>query len=238
MKALIIGGSSSIGEEIINKFVGMSYEVVFTYNNNEEKAKRICEKNKNACRYIQLDLSDVAKVKEFTNAVSSDFVPDVLVNIAGITADALSLGDISESLTKVHTVNYLSPAIICAQVAQLMVENRKGFIINISSVAAKNPKTGNAAYGSAKAALERFTATLTLEVARFKVRTLCIAPAFVKTPMFDQFAKGKEREVIRSLPLREILAVEDVANTAAAFVQGQIKTTGITISLTNGQPVL
>ncbi|MBQ4849988.1 SDR family NAD(P)-dependent oxidoreductase [Pseudoalteromonas sp. MMG012] len=238
MKALIIGGTSEIGQAIINKLVESGYDVLFTYNSNEDKAKTVSELSPGKIKFCQLNLIDTHAVNQFASSLKTDFNPDVLVNVAGITHDSLSFGDIQESLMKVHTVNFLSPATVTARAAELMMANRKGHIINISSVAAKSPKTGNGAYGSAKAALERFTASLSVEIARFKVRTLNVAPAFVNTPMFSEFANGKERDVIRSLPLREILEVEDVANAVHAFVTGNIKSTGITLSLTNGAPVL
>ncbi|MDP5212329.1 SDR family NAD(P)-dependent oxidoreductase [Pseudoalteromonas tunicata] len=238
MKALVIGGTSAIGEGIIKQLIANQFTVEFTYNSNSDKADTLCAAMGAQCTAKQLNLADAQAVNAFTAALTSADTPDVLINVAGITHDALSLGDVGAALAHVHTVNFLSPATICSKVAQLMMEKRQGSIINISSIAAKFPRPGNAAYGSAKAALERFTATLTLEIARFKVRTLCIAPAFVDTPMFQQFAQGREKEILKTLPLREVLKVEDVANTAMAFIRGDIKTTGITLALTNGQPVL
>ena len=238
MKALVIGGSSAIGEGIIRQLAAEGHQVTFTYNSNASKAEALCQDIGNDSRAVQLNLADTAAVAAFLAALTANDTPDVLVNVAGVTHDALSVGSIGSALSQVHTINYLSPATICARIAELMMPKRQGAIINITSIASRFPRAGNAAYGSAKAALERFTASLTLEVARFKVRTLCIAPAFVDTPMFREFAKGQDKEIIRSLPLREILAVDDVANTVMAFVRGDIKTTGITLALTNGQPVL
>lgn len=238
MKALVIGGTSAIGKGIIEKFHNNGYEILFTYNSNVEKAKEIAQQYGDSVNYQMLDLSNSDAVLEFTESLKTTFVPDVLINVAGITNDGLSFGDVHETLSLVNTVNFMSPATISAKAAELMMQNRRGHIINVSSVAAKTPKTGNAAYGSAKAALERFTASLAIEVARFKVRTLNIAPAFVDTPMFNAFAQGNERQVIRSLPLREILSVEDIANAAISFANGNIKTTGATLALTNGQSIL
>lgn len=236
MRALVIGGTSAIGEGIIKHLSRLGYDIKFTFNSNQDKADTICEQIKTNCTAIKLDLSDSAMVNEFLNKLTEVDTPDVLINVAGITNDALSIGNVSRSLQNLHTINFISPASICSHVSELMIQKRTGSIINISSAAARHPRSGNAAYGSAKIALERYTASLSLEIARFKVRTLCIAPAFVDTPMFQDFAKGKEKEILRSLPLREVLTVEDISNSVAAFVRGDIKTTGATLSLTNGQP--
>jgi 3-oxoacyl-[acyl-carrier protein] reductase len=236
MKALVVGGTSAIGEAIIKQLINNNYEVDFTYHSNAQKADEICTEFGPTCRCINLDLSSLDAIETFFGQLSAANAPDVLVNVAGITRDGLSIGDVKETLTSVHQVNFLAPALMSSKIAELMMQNRRGHIVNISSVAARIPRSGNAAYGSAKIALERYTATLALEIARFKVRTLCISPAFVDTPMYRKFAQGKEREILKSLPLREVLAVEDVANSVMAFVSNQVKTTGATLSLTNGQP--
>ncbi len=237
MKALVIGGSSAIGTAVVQQLAAQGYDIDFTYHSNADKATSLQQSLGVPCNAIALDLSDTAAVDAFCQSLDATNAPDVLVNVAGITHDALSVGQIGPSLRRVMTVNFAAPATICGRVAELMMPRRRGAIVNVTSVASRLPRAGNAAYGSAKAALERFTASLTLEVARFKVRTLCVAPAFVDTPMFRQFAAGHENDIIRSVPLREILSVDDVANTVSAFVRGDIRTTGITLALTNGQPM-
>ncbi len=238
MKALIIGGTSAIGEGIARCLAAMKYRVDFTYHSNTEKAKSLGEALGDDHHSVRVDLSDVSEVSKFVASLNAASAPDVLINVAGITHDALSVGNIGADLARVAQINFLAPASICARVVELMMPRRCGSIINVTSIASKMPRVGNAAYGSTKAALERFTATLAIEVARYKVRTLCIAPGFVDTPMFHAFAGDRRKDIIKNLPLREILAVDDVVNSVAAFVGGKIKTTGTTLYLTNGQSVL
>jgi 3-oxoacyl-[acyl-carrier protein] reductase len=235
--AIVIGGTSGIGQSIIDGLIEAGYAVQFTYNSNQEIADGIVDKYGASCSAVRLDLSSLDAVTDYLGTIGSGNAPEVLVNSAGMVHDALSIGPVRAGLERVTTVNYMAPAMIAAHVAKVMSEKRKGAIVNITSVASKRAKPGNAVYGSAKAALERFTATLALEVARFKVRTLCVSPGFVDTPMFHKFSGGNVNDIIRALPTREILSSDQVAETVLHFVKGGIKSTGTTLVLGNGELV-
>lgn len=236
-KAIVVGGTSVIGQSIIKGLIDANYIVHFTYNSNVSGAEAICCQYGNSCISSQLNLSSLDAVSAFLATIGKDNAPDVLVNTAGITSDALSLGDVRVRLEQTTTINYLAPATIASHIGKLMTGRRAGLIVNITSTASKCPKVGNAIYGSAKAALERFTATLALEMARFKVRTLCVSPGFVDTPMFQKFFDRNARDIIREIPTREILTADQVADTVLQFVKGHIKSTGTTLVLGNGELV-
>ncbi len=240
-RVIVIGGTSGIGQAIIDRFLQPSDQeahVLFTYNNGESTAKLLRERHGERCSSYRLDLSSLDTVQAFLAELKPSAPPSVLVNCAGMVQDGLVMGDIKERLALVTAVNYLAPAMIAAHVAKLMAAERRGHIVNITSVAARRPGAGNAVYGSSKAALERFTASLALEVARFKVRTLCVAPGFVDTPMFRTFAKdGPEQFIRSSIPMREVLKPQDVASAVVGFVRGAIMTTGTTLTLANGELV-
>ncbi len=236
-RAIVIGGTAGIGQSIIKGLIDAGYSVHFTYNSNADSAEAICRQYGDSCTCAQLNLSSLDAVSAFLATVDSANAPDVLVNTAGMAADALSLGDVRARLEQATTINYLAPATIASHIGKLMTERRTGSIVNITSIASKRPKAGNAIYGSAKAALERFTATLALELARFKVRTLCVSPGFVDTPMFQKFSGGNARDIIRDIPTREILTADQVADTVLLFVKGYIKSTGTTLVLGNGELV-
>lgn len=236
-RAIVIGGTAGIGQSIIKGLIDAGHTVHFTYNSNADSAEAIRRQYGDACSAEQLDLSSLDAVSAFLSKIDGSNAPDVLVNTAGMAADALSLGDVRRRLELATTINYLAPATIAAHIGKLMTERRTGSIVNITSIASKRPKAGNAVYGSAKAALERFTATLALEMARFKVRTLCVSPGFVDTPMFQKFSGGNARDIIREIPTREILTADQVAETVLQFVKGSIKSTGTTLVLGNGELV-
>jgi 3-oxoacyl-[acyl-carrier protein] reductase len=238
---IVIGGTSGIGNAVVHKFVASrpaGSNVLFTYHSAESAAEALCAQYPGVCKAVRLDLSSLEAVEQFLKTLDGAPPPEALVNCAGLLQDGLSLGAVRERLSLVATVNYLAPAMISSYVAQLMAPARRGFIVNVTSASARRPRLGNAVYGSTKAALERYTATLALEVARFKVRTLCVAPAFVDTAMFRSFAGSVPEDFIRkNVPMREILSPEDVANVVHAFVGGTIKTTGTTLTLASGELV-
>lgn len=237
LKALVIGGSSGVAAPIIQRLVDLDYAVDFTFHHNSDAARKIEAKGGAACHAIRLDLGSVSEVRDFLDSIPPAAAPDVLINCAGLLQDGLSLGTIDERLLAAATINFIAPAMICSHIAGLMTARRCGHIVNVTSVAARKPRVGNAIYGSTKAALERFTATLALETARFKVRTLCIAPGFIDTAMFEQFSGQERTDIIRSVPMRQILSPSQVADAVICFITGGLATTGTTLVLGNGELV-
>jgi 3-oxoacyl-[acyl-carrier protein] reductase len=236
-RALVIGGTAGIAAPTISALIEANYDVVFTYNSNVNAKNNICAKFP-SCKAVKVDLSNLNDVEAFLDVIAERDVPDVLVVCSGTLSTGISLGNIRSRLETLTAINFLSPAMICASIAEKMSVLRRGTIVIVTSVAAQKSQIGNAVYGSTKAALERFNSTLALEVARFKVRTVCIAPAFVDTEMFNNFAKERREEIIKRTPMREILTPEQVSNAIMAFVQGQLSTTGTTIVLGNGEHVI
>lgn len=235
-RALLLGGSSAIGFEIMRKLATGGFQVLFTYNKNSEAAEMAEREFGASVRGIKVDLSSSESVKALLRELRVFGAPEAFINSAGVTDDRLSMsGEQWASLQRITMINYLAPAWISSAVGSLMAERRGGFIVHITSAAARQPRVGNATYGASKVALERFTASLALELARFKVRTLCVAPAFVDTPMFAAFAGDNRERIIRTIPMRQILRPQDVADVAMRFVDGGIASTGTTIALGNGE---
>ncbi|WP_049019733.1 SDR family NAD(P)-dependent oxidoreductase, partial [Burkholderia cenocepacia] len=113
-----------------------------------------------------------------------------------------------------------------------------GAIVNVSSIAARKPKTGNGAYGASKAAIERFTKTLALEMARFGVRVNAVAPGFVRSDLFERFLASQDAAAFyRQIPMRKILEPEQVARTVLLLANGALETTGSVVDLGNGENI-
>ena len=235
LHAVVVGGTSGIGEAVLVRLIAAGYHVSFTYNSKPEAATTLSERFPGLAVGHRVDLASLGQVGDFVARLSEGPVPDTLVNCAGVLQEGLSIGGVVERLHLTTTINYLAPATIASEVAALMMPKRRGTIVNVTSVAGRKASIGNAMYGGSKVALERYTASLALEVARFRIRTLCVAPGFVDTPMFRNFSKEKGPDVIRSLPMREILKPEDVADPIISFIDGRIKSTGTTMVLGNGE---
>ncbi len=233
--AVIIGGTSGIGEAVLRRLAISGYRISFSYNSNDDAARALCGAFDTQVTAHRVDLSCPDAVAGFVRTLAADQAPDTLVSCAGVLEEGLSLGGVSARLHRTTMINYLAPATISSEMAALMAPQRRGTIVNVTSVAGRKASIGNAIYGGSKIALERYTASLALEVARFRIRTLCVAPGYVDTPMFRKFSKGKDNELIRALPMREILMPDDVADPIVGFIEGRIKSTGTTMVLGNGE---
>jgi len=236
-KAVLLGASSSIGEKVLDRLVDSGYEVLATSNSNEAVRREWQARYGQAVSGAALDMGSAQSVAAFVPIMENFGAPDAFINTAGATDHRLCMNFNAELLSQAAMINYLSPALLSSKAASMMAPRSGGYIVHITSVAARRAKIGNAAYGAAKVALERFTASLALEFARFKVRTLCVAPAFVDSPMFSAFAGDRRREIIRDIPLRRILKPEEVAETVMRFIDGGLVTTGTTVNLGNGEAV-
>ena len=118
-----------------------------------------------------------------------------------------------------------------------MAKARHGNIINIGSVAAQKIKLGNTAYGCAKAAIERLSMGLSIELARFDVRVNCVSPGFVDTDMFQAFAGDQVREILKSIPARRVMTAEEVAEAVCLLATRRLSTTGSLLRVGNGENV-
>lgn len=236
-KAVLLGGTSAIGCEILRTLAKKGYELLFTFFSAESLAADLEREFGPMVQGTKVDLASLESVTGFMSQLDSFGGHDAFINSAGIPHDRLCMQSNAKSLLDITMINYLAPALLSARAAALMCPRRSGFIVNITSAASRRTRIGNASYGSSKLALERFTASLALEVARFKIRTLCVAPAFVNTPMFARFAGTKADEIIRSIPMRQILSTSQVAEVVLQFVSGGIATTGNTLILGNGEVV-
>ena len=235
-RAVILGGSSAIGSLIVSGLAKQGVKVLFTYNRNSEIRQKWEREYSANIKGIKFDLRSQTEMESFLSSVHDFGIPDIFVNSVGVNDDCLCLsGTIAQSIRRVTEINYLVPALVSSAVGRLMAEHRSGYIVHITSTASRNPKLGNAAYGASKVALERFVSSLALELARFGVKTLCIAPSFVDTPMFATYAGENREKILRSVPTRRILQPQEVADVAIQFSMGQIATTGTTIFLGNGE---
>lgn len=228
---LVVGGSSDIGQQVIK---GLSedeeYNILYTYNSNKSHANG-----------IQASLNTHEGVVDFINRIK-DLEINVLVYCPGINPTTLSKDLDIATIEEVTWVNYLSPILIINQVVKNMMKkkNPDNKIIYISSVAARKCRIGNGLYGSNKAAVERYLASLALEVGRFGIRTACIAPAFIETNMLHNICEKTGitvNSIKKGTPTGRILSPKDVSNAVISFIENKIVSTGSTISINNGEGI-
>jgi|TARA_B110000881_G_scaffold174321_1_gene158645 3-oxoacyl-[acyl-carrier protein] reductase len=231
--AIITGGSRGIGKGIALVFAQHGANIAFTYSSSVESAKSL-EKELSIhgvkIKSYQSNAADYNESQDLVENVLTDFGSiDVLVNNAGITKDNLLMRMGEEDFDKVIEVNLKSVFNMTKAVQRTMLKQRKGSIINMSSVVGVKGNAGQSNYAASKAGIIGFSKSIALELGSRNIRSNVIAPGFIETEMT---AKLDEKTVDiwrNSIPLKRGGSPEDVANACvflasdlSAYITGQI----------------
>lgn len=179
------------------------------------------------CIGISGDISNSEEVKQMVKQ-ANEFAPvTILVNNAGITNDKLLLRMNEQDFEQVLKVNLTGSFNMAQQLLKGMLKQRKGTIINISSVSGLMGNVGQANYAASKAGLIGFTKTVAREIAPRKITCNAIAPGFIETDMTSELSDKIREEMTKNIPLQHFGQVEDIANTAvflakSPYITGQV----------------
>ena len=230
---IITGASRGIGKGIAEVFAQHGANIAFTYRFSDEKAK-VLEKelSVNGCKAkgYKSDASDFNVAQQLADDVLKEFGSiDVLVNNAGITKDGLLMRMSEEDFDRVMNINMKSVFNMTKAVLRPMLKQRKGSIINMSSVVGVKGNAGQANYSASKAAINGFTKSTALELGSRNIRCNSIAPGFIETEMTESLGKEQINEWRNSIPLKRGGTPEDIANATlflasdmSAYVTGQV----------------
>lgn len=219
--AIITGGSGSIGEGLVAEF-SKDYRVVFTYLNNKDRAEEIAVKYGAEANYCNLNNSE--DIKRIISNISSC---DLLINNAGISSVGL-FTDLSDyELNNVIGTDLIGAMALTKAVLPLMIRDKNGCIINISSIWGVYGGSCEVAYSAAKAGLIGFTKALSREVGASGIRVNCIAPGFIESQMNSHLSDKEIRDFAEGTSLGKIGKPFDLALAArylseAEFVTGQV----------------
>ena len=231
--AIITGGSRGIGKGIALVFAQHGANIAFTYSSSVKSAKSL-EKELSIhgvkIQSYQSNAADYNESQDLVENVLTDFGSiDILVNNAGITKDNLLMRMGEEDFDKVIEVNLKSVFNMTKAVQRTMLKQRKGSIINMSSVVGVKGNAGQSNYAASKAGIIGFSKSIALELGSRNIRSNVIAPGFIETEMT---AKLDEKTVDiwrNSIPLKRGGSPEDVANACvflasdlSAYITGQI----------------
>jgi 3-oxoacyl-[acyl-carrier protein] reductase len=230
--ALVTGGSQGIGRACALVLAEAGADVAVCGRNVEKLNAVVQELQASGRRALALtvDVIDPVQVKAaFAECVKELGKLDILVNNAGVTKDTLLLRMKIEEWETVINTN-LRGAFLCTQEAvKLMVRQRYGRIVNISSVVGQSGNAGQANYVASKAGIEGFTRSVAQEVASRNVTVNAIAPGFVATAMTDVLADGIKSKLLERIPMgrmgtdREIACgVRFLASDEAGYITGQV----------------
>ncbi len=221
----ISGASRGIGNSIAKYFAKNGYIVVGT-SRNEFKFD---EKNENLIP-IKLDVTSRDDVQNcFDFLKSENLLPDILINNAGITADQIFLRMKNEDWDNVIDTNLNGVFNLSKIFVKNMIKNKKGRIINISSISGLMGNPGQVNYSASKSALNGFTKSLAKELGSRNITVNCVAPGFIETDMTSFLEEDAKQRIEETIPLGRLGKGEDIAKLVtflasdeASYITGQI----------------
>lgn len=219
--AIITGGSGSIGEGLVTEF-SRDYRIVFTYLNNRNKAEEIAASY--GAEAVRCDLNSSKDIKKLLSTISSC---DLLINNAGVDSVGLFTDLTDYELDNIINTNLIGAMKLTKAVLPFMIREKKGCIINISSIWGVYGGSCEVAYSAAKAGFIGFTKALSREVGTSGIRVNCIAPGFIESRMNGHLSKDEINDFADGTSLGKIGKPADVALAArylcsAEFVTGQV----------------
>ena len=231
--AIITGGSRGIGKGIVEIFAQHGANVAFTYSSSAEASNKLVEEisktGVNAKAY-KSDASSYEEAQILAEEVLKDFGSiDILINNAGITKDNLLMRMSEEDFDSVVNVNLKSVFNMTKAVQRTMLKQRKGSIINMSSVVGVKGNAGQANYAASKAGILGFTKSVALELGSRNIRCNAIAPGFIETEMTEKLDDATVQAWRNAIPLKRGGTPEDIANVCvflasdlSAYITGQV----------------
>lgn len=237
--AIVTGASRGIGRQIAKTLAGYGAAVIVNYCGSKEKAEEVVREIEEAggsAKAYQGDVSDFETAKNMITDVKKEYGRiDILVNNAGITRDNLVMKMKEEDFDKVIEVN-LKGAFNCMKhVSRIMLKQRSGSIINMSSVSGVIGNAGQMNYCASKAGLIGMTKSLAREIGSRGIRVNAIAPGYIRTEMTEVLPEEVKEGILNQVPLKRMGEVEDIAE-AVAFLASDKSTyiTGQTLQVDGG----
>ena len=187
-KIIITGATGGIGNDLVKKFTNLGGKVLAT-GTNEQKLS-LLKKNFPSVIIKKFQLNDHSKIENFIEEGTKELGGlDILINNAGITLDNISLRLTEENWKKVIDINMTSTFLMCKFAIKKMLRNKKGKIINITSVVGHTGNLGQANYAASKAGIIGFSKSLAIEYAKKKINVNCVSPGFIETDMTKQISE-------------------------------------------------
>lgn len=226
--AVVTGGTRGIGSSICKTLKDNGYEVAANFARNEEAAQKFTEET--GIKSYKWDVSDYESCQQGILQIVDDFgrSPEILINNAGVTADAMLHKTTPEKWNKVISTNLTSCFNMCHVVIPAMRDAGFGRIINISSVNAQTGQMGQTNYSAAKAGMLGFTKALARESAFKGITVNAVAPGYTNTEMVAAAPKAFIDKIVENIPVGRLGKPEEISNSVlflisehAAFITGE-----------------
>ncbi|MBR3834009.1 MAG: 3-oxoacyl-[Lachnospiraceae bacterium] len=231
--AIVTGGSRGIGRSICLALAKAGANVVTCYANGADGANetvKLCEEQGVKAMAMKADVANYDDVSAMVAKTKEEFgTIDILVNNAGITKDNLMLKMSESDFEQVIDTNLKGAFLFTKDVSKIMLKQRSGRIINISSVVGVFGNAGQVNYAASKAGLIGMTKSVAKELASRGITSNVIAPGFIETDMTAALNEAVADEMLKAIPLKRMGTGEDIANAVvflasdmASYITGQV----------------
>ena len=223
--AIVTGAAKGIGRAIAIKLASLGANIVLNYRSSEEAAIEVEEEIKkygvDVLKY-KCDIRNINEVEGLINAAKERFqVIDIMINNAGITKDTLIMRMKEEHFDSVINTN-LKGVFNCLKcISPIMLKQKCGKIVSISSVVGIVGNAGQVNYAASKAGVIGMTKSLAKELGARGITVNAVAPGFIETDMTDKLKDNYKEEAKKNIPLRRFGQVEDVANVVSFLVSNE-----------------
>ena len=218
---IVTGATGGIGNSIIKKFNELGANILAS-GTKDEKLEEL-KKNFNNIKILKFDISQSDKIENFIENASEELGGkfDCVINNAGITQDNLAIRMNFDEWKKVIDINLTSTFLICKFAIKKMLKNKKGKIINITSVVGHTGNLGQSNYTASKAGIIAMSKSLAIEYAKKNINVNCISPGFIKTPMTEKIDEKYKESIISKIPSARLGEPDDIANAVLFFASDQ-----------------
>ena len=222
--AVVTGGARGIGRAIVLELLKQDRQVVAIDLNQEtlDELQGVVSRTGASCQTHCVDITDTqAFTQTLETIVRDNGSLDILVNNAGITRDNLLVRMTDDEFDQVLTVNLRAAFVAMRFAGKIMMRNKFGRIVNISSVSGVMGNAGQANYSASKSGLIGLTKTVARELAKKNVTANCVAPGFIDTEMARKLPEAVLDAAKQMIPMRSLGRVEDIAHAVAFLTEDQ-----------------
>ncbi len=235
--AIVTGASRGIGREVAKELAESGITVIANYNKSEEEAKKLQQELEEQNFKLEIFKADVSKREDVKKLVEYTIEKygkiDILINNAGISEYKLFTDETDEDWDKLINTNLYSAFAMSQEVIPTMVHNKKGCIINISSIWGIVGGSLEVLYSISKAGLDGMTKALAKELGPSNIRVNSIAPGMINTKMNSKFTEKEIEEIKEEIPLERLGNPQDIAKCVKWLIDDNY-TTGQVISINGG----
>ena len=217
---IVTGASGGIGNSIVKKLNEYGANILASGTRIERLEE--LKKKFNKITISKFDISQSEKIEEFIeNSTKEMGGLDCIINNAGITQDNLAIRMSIEEWKKVIDVNLTSTFLMSKFAIKKMLKNKKGKIVNITSVVGHTGNLGQANYTASKAGIVAMSKSLAIEYAKKNININCISPGFIKTAMTEKIDDKFKEVIVSKIPSARLGEPEDIANSVLFLASSQ-----------------